>query len=56
MPPTWELLTVVDAAEGPPLYGRVAAGVAFVSDNTWWIAIAGSTGAVTTVTIDGGTT
>jgi len=35
---------------------KLAAGVAFASEDTWWIAVAGINGADTMVTTDGGDT
>lgn len=52
---TWDMVTVVDA-EGPLPDELIAAGVAFASNNTWWVAASGEAGAVTTVTVDGGET
>lgn len=53
---TWDLITAVDTVARPLADRRDAAGVAFASDNTWWISVGGLTGAETTVTADGGTT
>lgn len=53
---TWDLVTVVDTAGRPSPDRMVAAGVAFASDNTWWMAVFTQTGAETTVTVDGGAT
>ena len=53
---TWDLLTVLDTPQGLSQEQKLAASVAFASENTWWIAATGSTGADTMMTTDGGIT